>query len=132
MYDRLEKLLKERGITPYRLAKDLGISQSSLSEWKKGNSIPKHDRLVKIAGYFDVPVHYLMGCETDDTLENGANQALLEQLMALVKEKLDAPEWNDEQAKQNLILFNSLSPDKKTEALQYLRYLVSRQEAEKQ
>jgi transcriptional regulator with XRE-family HTH domain len=131
MYDRLEKLLKERGITPYRLAKDLGMSQSSLSEWKRGNSIPKYERLVKIAGYFGVPVGYLTGREEDDT-PDGANSVFLEQLMTLVKEKLDAPEWSDEQARQNLVLFNSLSTEKKLEALRYLRYLVSQQEAEKQ
>ncbi len=131
MYDRLEKLLKEYGITAYRLAKDLGISQSSLSEWKRGNSIPKHERLVKIAAYFNVPLSYLTDNEADD-VNGGENKALLEQLMTLVKEKLDAPDWSDEQARQNLVLFNALSADRKMEALRYLRYLVSRQEAEKQ
>jgi transcriptional regulator with XRE-family HTH domain len=131
MYERLEKLLKERGITPYRLAKDLGLSQSSLSEWKRGNSIPKYERLVRIARYFGVPVGYLTGREEDDNA-SGTNTALLEQLMMLVKEKLDAPEWSDEQARQNLVLFNSLSTEKQLEALRYLRYLVSQQEAEKQ
>jgi transcriptional regulator with XRE-family HTH domain len=130
MYERLEKLLKERGITPYRLSKDLGISQSSLSEWKRGNSIPKYERLTKIANYFGVPVGYLTGRD-EDASEDGMDKELLERLMALVKEKLDAPEWSDEQARQNLVLFNSLTPDKKLEALRYLRYLVSRQETEK-
>lgn len=130
MYERLDNLLKKRGITPYRLAKDLGISQSCLSEWKRGNSIPKHERLVKIANYFDVPVAYLTGKE-ESVQAAEKNTALLEQLMTLVKEKLAAPEWNDEQAKQNLELFNSLSAEKKQEALRYLRTLVEQQEAEK-
>jgi transcriptional regulator with XRE-family HTH domain len=90
MYERLEKLLKERGITPYRLAKDLGLSQSSLSEWKRGNSIPKYERLVRIARYFGVPVGYLTGREEDDNA-SGTNTALLEQLMMLVKEKARRP-----------------------------------------
>ena len=132
MYERLDKLLQDHGITPYRLAKDLGISQSSLSEWKKGNSIPKYERLAKIASYFNVTVTYLTGRENEVSANTGDNMALLEELMSLVKEKLDAPEWSDEQAKQNLVLFNALSPDKKLEALRYLRYLVSRQEEEKQ
>lgn len=131
MYERLERLLNERGITPYRLAKDLGISQSSLSEWKRGNSIPKYERLVKIAAYFNVPVSYLTGRDDDDANE-GTNEMLLEQLMTRVKEKLDAPEWSDEQARENLVLFNSLKVDRKQEALRYLRYLLSRQEEEKQ
>ncbi len=131
MYDRLENLLKERGITPYRLAKDLGLSQSSLSEWKRGNSIPKYERLVKIAGYFNVPVSYLTG-KDEDVSEDVNNPVLLDKLMKMVKEKLDAPNWSDEQAKENLELFSSLSDDKKLEALRYLRYLVIQQEEEKQ
>jgi transcriptional regulator with XRE-family HTH domain len=137
MYERLDNLLKEHGITPYRLSKDLGISQSCLSEWKRGNSIPKHERLVKIANYFNVPVSYLTGREASDQAAAAgapaeANRELLEQLMDLVKEKLATPEWSDEQAKQNLALFNSLTPEKKQEALSYLRFLLSQQEADKQ
>jgi transcriptional regulator with XRE-family HTH domain len=131
MYERLDSLLKQHGITPYRLAKDIGMSQSSLSEWKRGNSIPKYDKLVKIAQYFNVPVSYLTGAETElpgDT----ADDALLLKLTSMMKEKLADPEWSDEQSKLNFALFNSLSQEKQAEALRYLRYLVKMQEAEKQ
>lgn len=131
MYDRLDILLKESGITPYKLAKEVGISQSSLSEWKRGNSIPKYEKLMKIAHYFNVPVTYLTGREEEEPVY-GSNRELLERMVSLVKEKLAAPEWSDEQAKQNLDLFNSLTVDKKAEALRYLRYLVNLQEEEKQ
>lgn len=131
MYDRLDILLKERGITPYKLSKDIGMSQSSLSEWKRGNSIPKYEKLVKIANYFNIPVSYLTGKEEEEPV-CGSNTELLERLTSLVKEKLATPEWSDEQSKQNLDLFNLLTADKKAEALRYLRYLVNLQEAEKQ
>lgn len=127
MYKRLNALLKERGITPYRLAKELGISQSSLSEWKRGNSIPKNERLIKIAAYFNMPVSFLTGHDENMPVSDN-NQELLDKLMKLAKEKLDAPEWSDEQAMLNHHLFNSLTEDKKVEALRYLRYLVSLQE----
>ncbi|MEL4106330.1 helix-turn-helix domain-containing protein [Oscillospiraceae bacterium WX1] len=130
MYEHLDILLRSRGMTPYKLAKDIGMSQSSLSEWKRGNSIPKHEKLVKIARYFDVPVAWLTE-EMPADVPVG-EEALLGRLTALVKEKLAAPEWNDEQAKQNLELFNALSAEKKQEALRYLRYLTALQEAEKQ
>ncbi|UOO37242.1 helix-turn-helix transcriptional regulator [Oscillospiraceae bacterium CM] len=130
MYERLDILLRSRGMTPYKLAKDVGMSQSSLSEWKRGNSIPKHEKLVKIARYFDVPVDWLTE-EMPADVQVG-EERLLERLTVLVKEKLAAPEWNDEQAKQNLELFNALSAEKKQEALRYLRYLTALQEAEKQ
>jgi transcriptional regulator with XRE-family HTH domain len=130
MYERLDSLLKKHGITAYRLAKEVGMSQSSLSEWKRGNSIPKYDKLVKIARYFNVPVSYLTGAETE-LPDPGGDTALLDKLTALLKEKLADPEWSDEQSKLNLALFNSLSKEKQAEALRYLRYLVSLQEAEK-
>ena len=85
MYDRLDTLLKERGITAYKLSKNLGISQSCLSEWKRGNSIPKHERLVKIAAYFGVPVSYLSGRETDD-IQPESDAVLLDRLLVLASE----------------------------------------------
>lgn len=61
MYEIFEKLLKERGISAYKVAKATGISTGSLSDWKKGRSSPKADKLQKIADYFGVSVDYLLG-----------------------------------------------------------------------
>lgn len=135
MYERLDMLLREHGITPYRLAKNIGMSQSSLSEWKRGNSVPKYENMVKIADYFNVPVSYLTGKEyvkpeIEDSHEavGEGDKELLKRLIEVASEKLAEPEWYDEQAKQNLELFNSLSQGRKEEALRYLRYLVGQEE----
>ena len=71
MYEIFEKLLKVNGITAYRVAKDTGISTATLSDWKKGRSTPKQDKLQKIANYFGVSVEYLMVGEdvTKDKIE---------------------------------------------------------------
>lgn len=61
MYEIFERLMKEKGVTPYRVFKETGVSQSSLSDWKRGRSVPKIDKLKKIAAYFGVSVNYLMG-----------------------------------------------------------------------
>lgn len=61
MYEIFVKLLKEHGTTAAQVAKDTGISQSTLSEWKHGNYQPKADKIKKIADYFGVSVAYLMG-----------------------------------------------------------------------
>ena len=45
------------------MAKATGISTGSLSDWKKGRSSPKADKLQKIADYFGVTVDYLLGNE---------------------------------------------------------------------
>jgi transcriptional regulator with XRE-family HTH domain len=56
MYEKFEQLLQERNVTPYRVAKETGISTATLSDWKNGKSEPKKDKIKKIAEYFDVPI----------------------------------------------------------------------------
>ncbi len=60
LYLKIDKLLKERGITQYKLSKDTGISQSCLSDWKRGIANPKLDKLIILAKYFDVDVQYFL------------------------------------------------------------------------
>ena len=57
-YQCFENLLKINKTTVYRVAKDTGISASTLTDWKYGRSTPKADKLRKIADYFDVNVNY--------------------------------------------------------------------------
>ncbi len=57
-YGKFEQLLQKNGITPYKVGKDLKISNSILSEWKTGKKTPKADKLQKIAEYFGVSIGY--------------------------------------------------------------------------
>lgn len=61
MYERFEQLLKENNVTAYRVAKETGIATATLSDWKKGRSTPKTDKLQKIADYFEVSIEYFSG-----------------------------------------------------------------------
>ena len=67
MYDIFEQLLQSRGVTAYQVAKATGIAQSTLSDWKRGRSVPKMDKMQKIADYFGVSVDYLLGNEEKPT-----------------------------------------------------------------
>lgn len=67
MYEIFEKLLKERGITTYRVAKDTGLNAAMFSSWKQGVYTPKGDKLQKIADYFNVSLEYLMTGEEPDS-----------------------------------------------------------------
>ncbi len=58
MYEKFVELLQKNDVTPYRVAKSTGISQVTLSDWKKGRSTPKVDKLSKIANYFNVQLEY--------------------------------------------------------------------------
>lgn len=60
LYEKFEKLLEERGVTAYEVAKQTGIQTATLSAWKKGEYTPKIDKLCKIANYFEIPVTYFI------------------------------------------------------------------------
>lgn len=60
MYDIFNQLLKNTGKKASDVAKSTGIPPSTFSDWKKGKSSPKTEKLQKIADYFDVTINYLM------------------------------------------------------------------------
>lgn len=66
MYEIFSELLQKYGVTPYKVSKETGVSQSTLSDWKRGISTPKPDKLQKIADYFGVPLTYLLTGNTSE------------------------------------------------------------------
>lgn len=59
MYSVFEKLLKEKGVSAYRVSMETGVGRSTFTDWKNGRSNPKGEKLSKIADYFGVSVDYL-------------------------------------------------------------------------
>lgn len=59
MYEIFEKLCNERGIKPYKVCKETGITTATISNWKAGRYTPKTDKMQKIADFFGVSVEYL-------------------------------------------------------------------------
>lgn len=64
-FERVEELLKRNGITAYKLSKETGVDNSTLSNWKRGLYSPKTDKLKPIADFFNVSVDYIT-FKTDD------------------------------------------------------------------
>ena len=61
MYNKIYQLMKVKGITAYRLSKEIDVSEGNISEWKKGNAkTPRSDVVAKIASYFGVSADYLL------------------------------------------------------------------------
>ena len=60
MYEVFEQLLQKHGVTSYKVAKEAGVTQTALSNWKSGRSTPTTKTLQKIADYFGVTIDYLM------------------------------------------------------------------------
>jgi len=64
--ERILGIIKERGLTAYRIAKDTGMPQTVFSEWKrKPSSNIYSSNLVLIANYLGCSVDYLLG-QTED------------------------------------------------------------------
>ena len=63
-YQIFDRLLKDRGTTVYRIAKETGIPASTFTDWKNGRSVPKTDKMLKIANFFGVSLDTLLGADT--------------------------------------------------------------------
>lgn len=65
MYKTIDELLAKKGVSGAKMASDLGMSRSFLTELRKGRAKSvKLETAQKIADYFDVPVEILLGEET--------------------------------------------------------------------
>ena len=61
--ERIKELMKVEGISQYALAKQLGISQSTICNWLNGKKEPSIESLWKIADFFGETIDYVVGRE---------------------------------------------------------------------
>ena len=57
--------MAERDISNVKLGKILGVSDTAVMKWKRGDAVPAIDKALKIAEYFDVTVDELLGKPLD-------------------------------------------------------------------
>ena len=100
MYEIYEKLLKQKGVKTSDVCRATGISPTVFTEWKKGKSVPKSDKRIKIANFFGVSLTFL------DTGED--------------EEKVDVPMFNAEQI-ELITLYEKLKKEQKEAILNLLR-----------
>ena len=66
LYQIIDGLLKDRGISGAKMSSDLGMSRSFMTELRKGRAKSiKTETAKKIADYFGVSVSYLLGTDED-------------------------------------------------------------------
>lgn len=63
MYERFARLLNQRNLKVADVCRGTGLPSSLFSEWKRGKSTPKADKMKKIADFFGVSVDYLLNGE---------------------------------------------------------------------
>lgn len=67
LYDRIKAIATEKNVTIYRLERDLGLSNGSISKWN--NSVPFSTSLVKVASYLGTTVEMLTSDNEEELQE---------------------------------------------------------------
>lgn len=70
---KLSRYMADMKITKYRLAKSLGIGQTTLSRWFMVGGMPEISILIKIASLMNESVDYLLGREAKEILLRYSN-----------------------------------------------------------
>ena len=117
MYEIFFKLIKEKGITPYKVAKDTGISNTTLSAWKNDKISISPKKLSVLADYLGVTVDYLMG-RTDNP-----SVATLDTKMREIIEK-HLPDYAPSKIQS---VYDELSEENQNALLKFAEYLLFEQ-----
>lgn len=112
--DVFNKLLCENNKSVYRVAKETGISQGTMNEYKKGKKTPSPKNLQKIASYFNCSVDYLLG-STDEHADQQKD----------TKEKPQVKYDSGLREKGIYLLFSRLDDVDKAKAEAYIQGLLS-------
>lgn len=111
MYEIFEKLCAKRGITPYKFCKDTEVNSSTISTWKKNNSLARPELAKKVCEYFDVSLDYLMGNNfieemghiiQEERIEQGLTQLELANKAGIFIGVLDSYEADDEPIREDI------------------------------
>ena len=77
----IEKKRKEKNLTQKELANALGVSNTAVSKWENGLSVPDSEMLISISETLETPVSILLG-ETIDESAADDLKAISEKLKA--------------------------------------------------
>lgn len=75
---RIIHLIELFDITAKTLMEATSLSNSAISEWKKGKAKPSAEALVKISKYFEVPIEYLLGMGVFENWEEFQSEEALD------------------------------------------------------
>ena len=67
--ERIREVRNLNNISQVELAKKLGVTKQSVSNWENDNIQPSVEMVVKIAKIFSVTTDYLLGLENQITLD---------------------------------------------------------------
>ena len=65
MAENIQRLMDSRGIDRNKICADLGLKYTTFTDWVKGNTYPRIDKIELLANYFGVPKSELVEKYTD-------------------------------------------------------------------
>lgn len=65
MAENIQRLMNSRGIDRNKICADLGLKYTTFTDWVKGNTYPRIDKIELLANYFGVPKSELVEKYTD-------------------------------------------------------------------
>ena len=97
MFDRYLEMLNEKGVKNIEVSRATGIPASTFSDWKKGKSSPKREKIEKLAEYFEVNPDWLAGTSDFKTKKDALQRLdVVSDLEALRLDVMDAKVGNVE------------------------------------
>lgn len=97
MYEIYQRLLDEKGLKNADVARATGISNMTLSDWKRGKSVPKSDKMRKIAEYLNVSADYLMTGKEVEAKKDVLLTTMPSKIKEYVLKLAEMPKENQEQ-----------------------------------
>ena len=83
--EKIKFLREQNGMTQAQLAKQLGITRSSVNAWELGISVPSTQYIVELASMFKVSTDYLLGTDNTATISiAGLEQADIDLLYTII------------------------------------------------
>lgn len=83
--ERIHTLRVLRNMSQVELAKQLGVTKQSVSNWENDNILPSIDMLIRIADFFSTTTDYLLGLEDREFLDvSGLDSLTISHLRQLI------------------------------------------------
>ncbi len=120
MYEIFARLLEERNLKAADVCKGTGLPSSLFSEWKRGKSTPKADKIKKIADFFGVSAEYLMTGE-----ENTQIYYTNEETAKLAQEMFE-----DEDMRSLFHMKRSMPPERFKAHMEFMKNLYNQEKGE--
>ena len=111
MYEIYQRLLDEKGLKNSDVSRATGVSNMTLSDWKRGISTPKTKNMKKIADFFGVSEEYLRTGKEPHSAFTPESAHLVAKLR------------NDAELVKALEKYFSMTPDKKKHVIDTINML---------